>query len=58
MDIVQILPDSAPVYIGGGGPPSEKPIEVEVYTSGVNGNTYLLPLEMRGGAASNTFATN
>ncbi len=37
LDVVQILPDDAPVYMGGGGPITGKPVEIEVYTSGVNG---------------------
>ena len=37
LDVVQILPDDVPVYMGGGGPIAGKPVEIEVYTSGVNG---------------------
>ena len=37
VDAVEILPTSAPVYFGGGGDFAKKPVEVEVYTSGNNG---------------------
>ena len=37
MDIVEILPDPKNVNIGGGGPTSQKPVQVEVYTSGIDG---------------------
>jgi len=33
LDVVQILPDDVPVYMGATG----KPVEIEVYTSGING---------------------
>ena len=37
MDIVEILPDPKNVNIGGGGPTSQKPVQVEVFTSGIDG---------------------
>lgn len=38
VEVVQILDDTAPINIGGGGVATKKPVEVEVYTSGNNGN--------------------
>ncbi len=39
--LVEILPEPKNVTIGGGGPPTEKPVQIEVYTSGIDG-TYIL----------------
>ena len=37
VEVIEILDNSAPLYIGGGGAPNARPVEVEVFTSGDNG---------------------
>jgi hypothetical protein len=36
-EAVEILGENVPVYVGGGGQPKNRVIDVEVYTSGKNG---------------------
>ena len=38
VEAVQILDNKAPNYIGGGGMPADRLVEVEVHTSGDNGS--------------------
>ena len=44
VEVVQILDDTAPINIGGGGVATKKPVEVEVYTSGNNGKKKLIEI--------------
>jgi len=37
VDVVEIIPESTNMNIGGGGPTNLKPVEVEVHTSGIDG---------------------
>ena len=37
VEAIEILSDSVPIHIGGGGNPQNRVVEVEVYTSGNNG---------------------
>ena len=41
INAAQILKDDDPFYLGGGGQVTNKPAEVEITTSGENGNTVI-----------------
>ena len=40
VEAVEILGDIVPIYFGGGGQPTNRVVEVEVYTSGNNGISF------------------
>ncbi len=42
VEVVEVLDQNAPNYIGGGGMPSDRLVEVEVHTSGDNGIPILI----------------
>jgi hypothetical protein len=37
VEAIEILGDNFPIYVGGGGQPKNRVVDVEVYTSGING---------------------
>jgi hypothetical protein len=37
VEAIEILGDNFPIYVGGGGQPRNRVVDVEVYTSGNNG---------------------
>jgi len=67
VDAVEILPLSIPITIGGGGRPTSKLIEIEVFTSGSSGvldmgaipedNSFLMYASLRKGIAVGTSAS-